>query len=95
MVRAKTELESCRVRSKTDRPCTRPAAVRVQWISFCEPCAREQEAYFAIGEFTEVSHRPCSGPSNEALAQILGQTWLEPGLAVRTGRNRSGFVSQK
>jgi hypothetical protein len=27
--------------------------VKVRGIPFCEPCAREQEAYFAIGELTE------------------------------------------
>jgi hypothetical protein len=41
------------VRSGTDYPCLRPAVVKVRGISFCEPCAHEQEAYFAIGELTE------------------------------------------
>jgi hypothetical protein len=27
--------------------------IKIRGISFCEPCAREQEAYFAIGELTE------------------------------------------
>jgi hypothetical protein len=38
------------VRSRTDRPCVRPAVVRILGVPFCEQCAREQEAYFAIGE---------------------------------------------
>ncbi len=50
-----TELGRCQVRSGTDRPCRRPAVVKVQGIPFCERCAREQEAYFMIGEFTEAS----------------------------------------
>ena len=47
------ELGSCQVRSGTDDPCLRPAAVKVGGIPFCESCAREQEAYFAIGELTD------------------------------------------
>ena len=46
--------EQCRVRSGTDNPCLHPAVVKVSGVPFCEPCAREQEAYFAIGELTEV-----------------------------------------
>jgi hypothetical protein len=45
-----TELGSCQVRSRTDRPCVRPAVVKILGVPFCEQCAREQEAYFAIGE---------------------------------------------
>lgn len=43
----------CQVRSGTDHPCPYPAVVRIRGVSFCERCAREQEAYFAIGELTE------------------------------------------
>jgi len=27
--------------------------MKIRGVPFCEPCAREQEAYFAIGELTE------------------------------------------
>lgn len=47
------ELGTCQVRSGTSQPCSRPAAVKLRGIPFCERCAREQETYFAIGEFTE------------------------------------------
>ncbi len=47
----------CQVRSGTDNPCGRPASVKIRGVPFCEPCAREQEAYFAIGELTEGSRR--------------------------------------
>ncbi len=83
MVRVTPGLESCQVRSRTDRPCLRPAAVKIQRISFCEPCAREQEVYFAIGELTEVSRRP----GNESLAEMLYPTrWIRRGknLAARS-----------
>ncbi len=52
-----TEPAACRVRSGTDRPCHRRAAVKIRGVPFCEPCAREQEAYFAIGEITEASQQ--------------------------------------
>jgi hypothetical protein len=47
---ATTHLGSCQVRSRTDRPCVRPAVVKILGVPFCERCASEQEAYFAIGE---------------------------------------------
>lgn len=60
--------EPCQVRSGTDNPCRRPASVRIGGVSFCEPCAREQEAYFAIGELTEESRSP---HDNERLVGLL------------------------
>ena len=39
----------CQVRSKTDRPCPHRAVTEIRGVPFCERCAREQEAYFAIG----------------------------------------------
>ena len=53
MIKTTSEQEQCKVRSRTSIPCLRPAVVKVRGIPFCEPCAREQEAYFAIGELTE------------------------------------------
>jgi hypothetical protein len=64
-----TELGTCQVRSGTDRPCTRPAVVRIRGVPFCKPCAREQEAYFAVGELTEAS----KGLPDEPLVKLLGQ----------------------
>ena len=37
-------------------------------MAFCGPCAREQEAYFAIGELTQEKQ----GLRSEALAEALG-----------------------
>src|SRR3954447_20204107 len=45
--KAITELGTCQVRSGTECPCRRPAVVKIRGIAFCEPCAREQEVYFA------------------------------------------------
>ncbi len=44
---------SCEVGSKTGSPCHRRAVVEMRGVAFCGPCAREQEAYFAIGELTQ------------------------------------------
>jgi hypothetical protein len=62
--------EQCTVRSGTDNPCLRPAMVKVRGIPFCEPCAREQEAYFAIGELTEA---PRNLQDDEQLVGLLGR----------------------
>jgi hypothetical protein len=46
------ELGPCQVRSKTERPCPHQAVMEIWGVPFCGACAREQEAYFAIGELT-------------------------------------------
>jgi hypothetical protein len=58
----------CQVRSGTDYPCRLPASVRIGGVPFCEPCAREQEAYFAVGELTE---EPLSPHDDEQLVGLL------------------------
>ena len=52
MSEATAKPEQCQVGSETDLPCQRPAVVEIGGVPFCEPCAREQEAYFAIGEMS-------------------------------------------
>ena len=49
---ATKELGQCQVGSKTDHPCPRQAVVEIRGVPFCERCACEQEAYFAIGEMS-------------------------------------------
>ncbi len=49
---AMKELGQCQVGSKTNRPCPRQAMVEIRGVPFCERCARDQEAYFAIGEMS-------------------------------------------
>ncbi len=61
----------CQVRSKTESPCPHPAVVEIRGIAFCGPCAREQEAYFAIGELTQEETRGLrSKPLAEALERM-------------------------
>ena len=82
------KLETCQVRSGTDRPCDRPAAVRLQGIPFCEPCAHEQQAYFAIGGLTE-SVEEAGGEDTAMVADLMKKIRLrrqriqapEPGAA--------------
>jgi hypothetical protein len=69
-IKAMEAPEPCQVRSGTDHPCYRPASVRIGGLPFCEPCAREQDAYFAVGELTE---KPRSPHDDERLVGLLGR----------------------
>ena len=62
LIGAATKLGPCQVRSKTDRPCPHQAVTEIWGIPFCESCAHEQEAYFAIGELTMQVQRLASDP---------------------------------
>jgi len=64
--------EPCQVRSGTHASCHRPASVRIGGVPFCEPCAREQEAYFAVVELTERSRSP---HDDERLVGLLSRMW--------------------
>jgi hypothetical protein len=79
LTEATIELGLCQVRSGTDRPCVRPAVVQILGVPFCEQCAREQEAYFAIGELAR-ARGPATGwledtgnPHDESLFGVLGR----------------------
>jgi hypothetical protein len=61
----------CQVRSKTQSPCLHRAVVEILGVAFCGPCAREQEAYFAIGELTQ---EETQGLRSEPLSKTLGET---------------------
>ncbi len=62
---ATAESGRCQVRSETDFPCDRPAAVEILGVRFCDRCSREQEAYFRIGELTQVPRGKRTWPSRE------------------------------
>ena len=72
MTEATTNPGRCQVRSRTERPCPRRADMEILGVAFCGPCARRQEAYFAIGELTqqEEARDLRSGPLVEALERI-------------------------
>src|SRR5919199_6147356 len=78
LIEATRQLGSCQVRSKTDCPCPRQAVVEIWGMPFCECCAREQEAYFAIGELTQEGGG--WGLRDEALVETLGKIrWKRTG----------------
>ena len=56
------------MRISTESPCPRRAEVEILGVAFCGPCAREQDAYFAIGELTHEDGRDLrSKPLTEVL----------------------------
>jgi hypothetical protein len=63
-----TKPAPCQVRNKTGNPCPRRAEVEILGVAFCGPCAREQEAYFAIGELVDEEVRDFR---NKPLAEAL------------------------
>jgi predicted Fe-S protein YdhL (DUF1289 family) len=70
-----TKLGPCQVRSKTESPCLGRAEVEIRGIPFCDACAREQEAYFAIGELTQ--EEKAQGFGSKPLAEALERMWRE------------------
>ena len=73
----------CQVRSKTEDPCPHRAVVEIRGIAFCGPCAREQEAYFAIGELTQEELRGLrSKPLAEALERMRRERAVGKGRIV-------------
>lgn len=60
----------CQVRSKTEHPCPNRAAVEIYGIPFCKACAREQEAYFAIGELTQEAQEEGSVSEREFAGRV-------------------------
>ena len=84
-----TKRVPCQVRSKTKSPCHYRAVVEVRGIPFCGACAREQEAYFAIGELTwEETQGLRSGP----LGKTLGKT---PGESLDRRRRTDGLAAAR
>jgi hypothetical protein len=70
----------CQVRSRTGNPCPRSAEVEILGVAFCEPCARQQGAYFAIGELTHGKHSLRSKPLAEALERVRRERELTGGI---------------
>ena len=71
MIQETTKPVPCQVRIKTENPCLHQAVVKLRGIPFCKACAREQEAYFAIGEFTWEDRDPGSDPTGKTFGEAL------------------------
>jgi hypothetical protein len=65
---AMTKLGPCQVRRRTESPCPCAAEVEILGVAFCGPCARQQEAYFSIGELT---HEDGWDLRSKPLAEVL------------------------
>jgi hypothetical protein len=48
--------------------------VEIRGVAFCEACAHEQEAYFAVGELTQEERQD---PRSKQLAEALERTRRE------------------
>jgi hypothetical protein len=52
LTEAATKQGPCQVRIYTESPCPRSAEVEILGVAFGGPCARQQAAYFSIGELS-------------------------------------------
>ena len=68
MTEAATKPGPCQVSINTEDPCPRRAEVEILGVAFCGPCARKQEAYFAVGELT---HEEARDLHTKTLAEVL------------------------
>jgi hypothetical protein len=87
----------CQVRSKTESPCPRRAEVEILGVAFCGPCARQQEAYFAIGELT---HEDGQDLRSKPLGEVLERkrqkrTGSTDGIAATMPHGHSGVDETK
>ena len=84
----------CQVRIYTENPCPRSAEVEILGVAFCGPCARQQEAYFAIGELAH-EEEEAQGFGSKPLAEALERMRREradstEGIAAQMHDGRSG-----
>jgi len=97
LLEAITKPGLCQVRSKTESPCPRSAEVEILGVGFCGPCARQQEAYFAIGELTHEDGRDLH---SKPLAEVLERKRREragstEGIAATMPHGLSGVEETK
>ncbi len=87
MTQAMTKPSPCQVRSKTQSPCLNRAVVEIGGIPFCEACAREQEAYFAIGELTQDMQDLRGEPPGKTLGATLDRMWRQRADSLTAARH--------
>ena len=92
MTEAVTHPGPCQVRSKTESPCLGRAEVEILGVAFCVACAREQRAYFAIGELTQEEAQGFrSKPLAEALQKMRRERAVSrKGIAAKMHQGLSG-----
>jgi hypothetical protein len=84
--------EPCQVRSSTDSPCPRTAEVEFLGVAFCGPCARQQEAYFAIGELTHEEGRNLRSKPLADVEARKGQDDVEHRVSRSLGRSSKSVL---
>jgi hypothetical protein len=87
----------CQVRIHAESPCPRRAEVEILGVAFCGPCARQQRAYFAIGELT---HQEARDLHSKTLAEVLerkqrAHTGSKEGIAAEMPHGHSGVDETK
>ena len=97
MTQAVTTQGPCQVRIYAESPCPRRAEVEILSVAFCGPCARKQEAYFAIGELT---HEEARDLHSKPLAEVLERKRREraestDGIAAEMHHGLSGIHESK
>ena len=97
MPEAMTKPGSCQVRINTQSPCPRRAEMEILGVAFCGPCARKQQAYFAIGELT---HEEARDLHSKTLAEVLerkrrGHTGSKEGFAAEMHHGLSDVHESK
>ena len=87
-----TQSGGCQVRSNTESPCPRQAEVEILGVAFCGPCARQQEAYFAIGELADEEAQSLRGKRlAEALERMRRERAVSrEGIAAKMHQGLSG-----
>ena len=85
------------MRIYTESPCPRSAEVEILGVAFCGPCARQQEAYFSIGELT---HEEARELHSKRLAEVLERKRQErvgstDGIAATMPHGLSGVDESK
>ena len=96
MTEAATKPGPCQVGINAEDPCLRPAEVEILGVAFCGPCARQQEAYFAIGELT---HEEARNLHSKTLAEVLERKRQEragsaDGIAAEMNHGLSGIIHE-
>ena len=92
MPEAMTKPEPCQVRIYTESPCHRSAEVEILGVGFCVPCARQQEAYFAIGELTHEEGRNLRGKPLADVDARKGRDDVEHRVSRSLGRSSESIL---
>ena len=92
MTEATTKPGPCQVGINAEDPCPRSAEVEILGVAFCRPCARKQEAYFAIGELTHEDGRNLRGKPLADVEARKGRDDVEHRVSRSLGRSSESVL---